>query len=94
MILPGRRLSSIVVLICALAIFLFPASTGPYSAVHGPVTALRALHAALAVFWSLTLAILSGVFPQSLCRLEILHTTFEPKASIIGPPLWIPILRC
>ena len=32
---------------CVLALFFFPSMEGPYSAVHGPVTALLSLRAAL-----------------------------------------------
>jgi hypothetical protein len=41
-----RRLRSelsVIALICTLGIFLFPATSGPYSSIHGPVTALRAI---------------------------------------------------
>jgi hypothetical protein len=39
----------LVVIFCVLTIFLFPAVQGPYSAVHGPATALLAAQAALRV---------------------------------------------
>lgn len=32
--------------LCVLSIFLFPSAQGPYSAVHGPVTALQAVRGA------------------------------------------------
>ncbi|MGA2356325.1 MAG: hypothetical protein ABSG02_17660 [Terriglobales bacterium] len=35
--------------ICVLSIFLFPAMQGPYSAVHGPASALLAMRAAAKV---------------------------------------------
>ncbi len=34
---------ALVAIVCATAIFFFPAVRGPYSVVHGPVTALRSL---------------------------------------------------
>lgn len=34
---------SLVILICVLSLFFFPATEGPYPAVHGPVTALQAM---------------------------------------------------
>jgi hypothetical protein len=34
---------AIVAIICVLSIFLCPAAAGPYSAVHGPVSALQAI---------------------------------------------------
>jgi len=44
----GRSASELAVLavFCILTIFLFPVMQGPYSAVHGPVTALQAARAA------------------------------------------------
>lgn len=44
----GRTASELAVLavLCVLTIFLFPVMQGPYSAVHGPVTALQAARAA------------------------------------------------
>jgi len=45
--IPGRIGCELAVLavLCVLTIFLFPAMQGPYSAVHGPVTALQAVRA-------------------------------------------------
>lgn len=40
---------AVAALLCVLTIFFFPAVQGPYSAVHGPVTALLALRAAASV---------------------------------------------
>jgi hypothetical protein len=34
--------TSFLVVLCILSLFLFPASAGPYPAVHGPATALQA----------------------------------------------------
>ena len=45
----GRHGCEIAVLtvICVLMIFFFPVMQGPYSVLHGPVTALRAARAAV-----------------------------------------------
>ncbi len=45
---PGRIGCALAVLavVCVLAIFFFPGMEGPYSAVHGPVTALLSIRAA------------------------------------------------
>jgi len=37
--------TSLVIAICVVSIFLFPATQGPYPAVHGPATTLRAARA-------------------------------------------------
>jgi len=46
--IPGRIGCELALLaiLCVLAILLFPATQGPYSAVHGPVTALQAARVA------------------------------------------------
>lgn len=43
-------------IVCVIGIFLFPAPAGPYSAVHGPVTALLAIRSAARVRWTMVLA--------------------------------------
>ena len=45
---PGRIACALAVFaaLCVLAIFFFPSIDGPYSAVHGPVTALLSIRAA------------------------------------------------
>jgi len=47
---------AIVALICVAATFLFPAVQGPYSAVHGPVTALMSARAKLKLWLGMALA--------------------------------------
>ena len=37
---------ALIAVVCVLSIFFFPAMRGPYSVVHGPVTALLAARAA------------------------------------------------
>jgi hypothetical protein len=49
---------AILVVICTVAIFLFPAARGSYSVVHGPVTALLTLRAKLRLWSSIALAAL------------------------------------
>lgn len=39
--------TSLFILICLLSLFFFPATVGPYPAVHGPVTALQAMRLAV-----------------------------------------------
>jgi hypothetical protein len=70
----------IVVLLCTLSIFLFPATSGSYTAVHGPVTALRAARAFIATFWSMTLAVLgiARILPSRFVTL--LHS--QPVLSL------------
>jgi hypothetical protein len=51
-----KRDLALVATLCTLSIFLFTAPSGPYSAVHGPVTGLRALHVSFAILWSIAIA--------------------------------------
>ena len=47
--MPTRRIASflaVLAVLCVLAVFFFHAIEGPYSAVHGPVTALLSARAA------------------------------------------------
>jgi hypothetical protein len=46
----------LVAILCTFALFLFPAVQGPYSAVHGPVTALLSLKAKVFLCLALLLA--------------------------------------
>ncbi len=46
----------LVAILCTVALFLFPAVQGPYSAVHGPVTALLSLKAKVFLCLALLLA--------------------------------------
>lgn len=47
---------ALVAILCVIALFFFPALQGPYSAVHGPVTALLSLKAKLFLCLALLLA--------------------------------------
>ncbi len=90
-----RRLQpelSMVVLICTLSMLFFAAPVGPYSTVHGPVTAMRALQASLALFWSI-LAVVLNAFMVSL---RLVTLAFPPELKPIALPSWHskPVLRC
>jgi hypothetical protein len=68
----SRQLSyefALVAILCTLALFLFPAVQGPYSAVHGPVTALLSLKAK--VF--LCLALLLAAMHLLACGVAVCH---------------------
>jgi hypothetical protein len=86
----GNELTLITIL-CVVGIFLFPASAGPYSAIHGPVTALQAVRAAMKIRWNIALAAL--VF-SDFAR-EIRFTFFgESVVSMVVPLRHTSILRC
>ncbi len=80
---------------CALAIFLFPAANGPYSAVHGPVTALLSFRAKLKLCLGLALAIsqLSGrMVRDGFVALGAAREKAMLPNSVI--PERISVLRC
>jgi len=89
-----RRELSVVVLLCTLGMFLFPGATGPYSAVHGPVTALLALRQALKAFWSMACAALRRA--PLLQAFLALFSGLRPTASLPGlaPRHGATVLRC
>jgi hypothetical protein len=47
---------ALLAVICTAVVFLFPATAGPFSVVHGPATALRAWNSALAILMGIALA--------------------------------------
>jgi len=90
-----RRLGyelALVAIVCTLAIFLFPAVSGPYPIVHGPVTALRALRAWLLLLIALTLALV-GLARLLATRLEV-TVSFVLAPNRIDPPQQSSVLRC
>ena len=79
---------------CTVAIFVFPAATGSYSAVHGPVTALLSLRARLKLWLGMTVAALqlARVMPG---RFAVQHTARQMiLLAQSGPPEQGTILRC
>src|SRR5580658_8304538 len=87
---------SVLAVLCVLTIFLFPGMQGPYSVVHGPVTALLAARAAT----HLRTAIVQGargcfrnclIFPVvALSGVSLLEVAFQASAL----PGCKTILRC
>jgi len=89
---------ALIAVICVLSIFFFPAMQGPYSVVHGPVTALLAARAAAGLRMSIAgvrhvrdrLAGAHFVWAQSLWMaipfLEFPNNSLSAECS--------PVLRC
>src|SRR5262252_5025362 len=98
---PGRVACGLALLavFCVLGIFFFPVMNGPYSAVHGPVTALLSIRAASRLRMAIRSAIhavmsfvccsLIGFLPASLAALTA-DDSFLPGHS----PASIAVLRC
>jgi hypothetical protein len=78
----SRQLSyefALVAILCTVTLLLFPAVQGPYSAVHGPVTALLSLKAK--VFLCLTL--LLAAMHLFACCVAVCHLAL--RISLDGP---------
>ena len=88
-----RRELSIVALLCMLGIFLCPSTYGPYSAVYGPVTALRAIRVATDVFQSFQLGLAKTVRSEPK---QVFERTFprQKSAQVIPDTPLDLILRC
>ena len=89
-----RRELSVVVLLCTLSIFLFPGVTGPYSAVHGPVTALLALRQALKAFWSMACAALRHAPFRRTLRAIFASLLLLAPLPTAAPQRGVTVLRC
>jgi hypothetical protein len=82
-----------VVLLCTLSVFLFSGPVGPYSVVHGPVTAMRARQASLVLFWSMVAAALNIVLSFSVSVATRVHPlALELSTLTIRQP--DAMLRC
>jgi uncharacterized membrane protein len=86
---------AIVTILCVLGIFLFPAASGPYSAVHGPASALIAIRAAMQFYRAIAVAALcfSGgiIFWYRSARIP---RFLDSAGSLFAPPGFASILRC
>lgn len=86
--------------VCVLLIFLFPTFNGPYSAVHGPVTALLSLRAAARIRVGIVLAGLSvvagGLFPGRRTSLAMpwYHFFIASVERGAAVPVHSAALRC
>jgi len=93
---PGNQLAVLVVF-CVLGIFFFPALQGPYSAVHGPATALLSVRSRIRLCWAMAQAAVSAAFCKaSLLRLSACRRQwFELSDQVVFlPPGAEAILRC
>jgi len=93
---PGRIGCELAILavLCVLGIFFFPAIQGPYSVVHGPVTALLAARAAIRLRISIAQAALSShslISPLAVLSRVALWNKESQSAAV---PEFSAILRC
>ena len=84
---------AVVAIVCVLGLFLFPASAGPYCAVHGPTTALLAIRFAVRVRCAMAIAALR-LF-QFAIQASFRHMQIAWHLEAALPALSLsPILRC
>lgn len=94
----GRTGAELAVLavVCVLTIFLFPVGQGPYSAVHGPASALEASRAAARLRITIAQSALKSLrnfpFPSVVALFWIIAAVAECKP--IGLAECDSILRC
>lgn len=68
------------VLFSVLLVFLVPAGAGPFSAVHGPATALRANRAAQVFYVALAL---SARYPISAVNFAAVFASLNPHSLVL-----------
>jgi hypothetical protein len=87
---------AVLAVLCVLTIFLSPAVQGPYSVVHGPVTALQAARAALSVQIAIVQAALSSQGNPSISRAAVFSWMSFPSSESESASLAerSTILRC
>jgi len=87
---------AIVAVLCVLTIFLFPGLQGPYSVVHGPVTALLAARAAARVRIAIVQAAFRSLGNCLISPLIALSWVLLAEADFFSIPLRErnAILRC
>jgi hypothetical protein len=86
---------AVVAMVCVLSIFFLPLAHGPYSAVHGPVTALRSLRTKLCLQLSMCLASLLRLAAYLLGGgLAGAKRTTRMVLSLMVPPEPNAVLRC
>ena len=90
----GHRFAFLVML-CTVSLLLFPAMRGPYSAVHGPVTALRAARRKLSAGFARVRRKLADwlgpLFTRHTFAYALRHKTIPWQSQALGAP---SILRC
>lgn len=84
---------AVVAVLCTIAIFFFPAASGPYSAVHGPVTSPLNLRMRLRLRLQAAMGALQFPLRNILVCCKALRATWQESAQLV-PPEQISVLRC
>jgi len=85
-----RRNIAVVLVIGALAVFLFPLSVGPFTTTNGPATAFRAAAAAFALLFSMTTIVSFSLQQRTGC----VRPALTLYSSAEAPLVQLPTLRC
>jgi hypothetical protein len=93
---------SAIVMIAALLVFLCPVPTGPFSATHGPVTALRASRSAWLLLVLMAIAACNAIaalfwfspLPLLLCSIRTRQDDIKTSRRVLDPLPLICELRC
>ena len=99
-LLPG--IISAIVVLAALLIFLCPVPKGPFSAMHGPVTALRATRTAWLLLVTIAIAARRAIgalvsfspIPLLLCSTRMRRDDIKAANTLLDPLPLICELRC
>jgi hypothetical protein len=87
---------AVLTVICVLVIFFFPLMQGPYSVLHGPVTALRAARAGVHLRLAIVRAALSAQGSHLLSPLVVFARISLSKAEFQSVTLaeFDTVFRC
>lgn len=85
---------SLVAVVCTMIACLLSAPVGPYSVVHGPVTALRALRASILLFWSIVVAAFIPILMPRLCCTEWACSSTSKEQLVLAGLQLSAVLRC
>lgn len=91
---------ALLAVLCILSIFFFPAHQGPYSVIHGPVTALRAMVLAFRLFCALTLLVFNPLLIKLLSRTiegsrpRLAGVCLRLRHTLRGTPVLPAVFRC
>lgn len=85
---------AVIAIFCIVSLFLFPIPAGPYCAVHGPLTEIRALEGTGTLFWAMALAALSLLAVVVQISWRATGTPFALVMKLARSAGRIPLLRC
>lgn len=86
---------AVLALLCVISIFLFPVAQGPYTAIHGPVTALQSFRSAVRLKLAIVAAALSALDSLIVASARFFGIQFQLAEFLFaGLPQSNCILRC